>query len=67
MTGRHDIAATLPWMRQGTAHLLACAGGLTDDQMQAPSGLPGWRRAHVTGRVAGSALPGEVPAVPRWL
>jgi maleylpyruvate isomerase len=55
MTGRHGLTATLPWMRQGTAYLLACVGRLTDDQLQAPSGLPGWRRAHVAGHVARNA------------
>ena len=55
MTARHDLAVTLPWMRQGTAHLLAWTDGLTDDAMQAPSGLPGWRRAHVAGHVARNA------------
>jgi maleylpyruvate isomerase len=55
MTARHDLVATLPWMRQGTAHLLACTDGLTDDEMQAPSRLPGWRRAHVAGHVARNA------------
>jgi maleylpyruvate isomerase len=55
MTARHDLATTLPWMRQGTAHLLACADALTDEEMQAPSGLPGWRRAHVAGHVARNA------------
>jgi maleylpyruvate isomerase len=55
VTGRRQLAATLPWMRLGTVHLLACAGRLTDDQLQEPSGLPGWRRAHVVGHVARNA------------
>jgi maleylpyruvate isomerase len=55
MTARHDLAATLPWMRQGTAHLLACTEGLTDGEMRAPSALPGWNRAHVAGHVARNA------------
>jgi maleylpyruvate isomerase len=55
MTARHDLAATLPWMRQGTAQLLACTDALTDDAMQAPSGLPGWRRSHVAGHLARNA------------
>jgi maleylpyruvate isomerase len=55
LTGRHDLAVTLPWMRQGTAHLLVCVGRLTDDEMQASSGLPGWQRAHVVGHVARNA------------
>jgi maleylpyruvate isomerase len=55
MTARHDLAATLPWMRQGTAHLLTCADGLTDTEMRAPSALPGWSRAHVAGHIARNA------------
>lgn len=55
MRGRHDLAEILPWMREGSAHLLACVGGLTDDQLQAPSGLTGWRRAHVVGHIARNA------------
>jgi maleylpyruvate isomerase len=55
MTGRHDLAVTLPWMRQGTEQLIACASRLTADQLQAPSRLPGWRRAHVVGHVARNA------------
>jgi maleylpyruvate isomerase len=55
MPSRHDLAVTLPWMRQGATHLIACAGRLTDSQLQAPSRLPGWRRAHVVGHVARNA------------
>jgi maleylpyruvate isomerase len=55
LTGRLDLTATVPWMRQGTAHLVAWAGKLTDDQMQAPSSLPGWRRSHVVGHIARNA------------
>ncbi|MFE8992766.1 maleylpyruvate isomerase family mycothiol-dependent enzyme [Streptomyces collinus] len=52
---RHDLAATLPWMRQGTAVLLAAAGRLTDDELRAPSTLPDWTRAHLLGHVARNA------------
>lgn len=55
MTARHDLAATLPWMRQGTAHLLACADDLSDTETRAPSALPGWSRAHVAGHLARNA------------
>jgi maleylpyruvate isomerase len=55
MTGRRELSVTLPWMRQGTAQLLACVGRLADDQLEAPSGLPGWRRAHVIGHLARNA------------
>lgn len=54
MTGRHDTAATLPWMREGTAHLLAVVDKL-DDDLSGPSALPGWTRAHVIGHVARNA------------
>jgi maleylpyruvate isomerase len=52
---RHDLDATLPWMRDGTAHLRAVVDGLADDDLPAPSALPGWTRAHVVGHVARNA------------
>jgi maleylpyruvate isomerase len=55
MTGRHDLDATLPWMREGTAHLLAVVDKLGDGELTAPSALPGWTRAHVIGHVARNA------------
>jgi maleylpyruvate isomerase len=56
MSGRrHDLTVTLPWMREGTAVLLAAADRLTDDDLRAPSTLPGWTRAHVLGHVARNA------------
>jgi maleylpyruvate isomerase len=55
MTTRHDLDATLPWMREGTAHLLAVIDELTDDDLRAPSSLPGWTRAHVVGHLARNA------------
>jgi len=55
MTGRHDIAATLPWLREGTALLSTVVEALTDDQLAQPSVLPGWTRAHVIGHVARNA------------
>jgi maleylpyruvate isomerase len=54
VTGRHDLALTLPRLRQGTEHLLALAGPLGDD-LAGPSGLPGWSRAHLIGHVARNA------------
>lgn len=55
MTGRHDLAVTLPWLREGTALLTAVAGRLTGEQFAEPSLLPGWTRAHVVGHVARNA------------
>ncbi|MEU9456823.1 maleylpyruvate isomerase family mycothiol-dependent enzyme [Streptomyces sp. NPDC048277] len=52
---RHDLAATLPWLREGTAVLLAAADRLADDGLRVPSTLPGWTRAHVLGHVARNA------------
>jgi maleylpyruvate isomerase len=55
MTDRHDLTATLPWMREGTALLLGVADRLTETDLRAPSHLPGWTRAHVIGHVARNA------------
>lgn len=52
---RHDLTATLPWMHEGTALLLAEADRLTDDGLRGPSTLPGWTRAHVIGHLARNA------------
>lgn len=42
-------------MRAGTTHLLAAVDKLTDDDLRAPSALPGWTSAHVVGHVARNA------------
>lgn len=55
MTDRHDTTATLPWMRAGTAHLLAVVDKLGNEQFLEPSALPGWSRGHVIGHVARNA------------
>jgi maleylpyruvate isomerase len=55
MTTRHDLDATLPWVRDGTTHVLAMIDKLADDDLRAPSGLPGWTRAHVVGHLARNA------------
>ncbi|GAA4709790.1 maleylpyruvate isomerase family mycothiol-dependent enzyme [Pseudonocardia yuanmonensis] len=55
MSDRHDVATTLPWMREGTAHLLAVVEKLADDDLRGSSTLPGWTRAHVVGHVARNA------------
>ncbi|MEQ4725796.1 maleylpyruvate isomerase family mycothiol-dependent enzyme [Nonomuraea sp. B19D2] len=52
---RHDLSATLPWMRQGSDRLLTLVEKLTDDDFQEPSLLPGWTRAHVIAHVARNA------------
>lgn len=49
---RHEVAATLPWMREGTAHLLAV---VEEVDLAGPSALPGWTAAHVVGHVARNA------------
>jgi maleylpyruvate isomerase len=55
MTSRHDLDATLAWMREGTTYLLDAVAGLTDDDLSRPSALPRWTRAHVVGHVARNA------------
>jgi maleylpyruvate isomerase len=54
-SARHDLASTLPWMREGTALLLTVTDRLTDHDLRAPSALPGWTRAHVIGHLARNA------------
>ena len=55
MTDRHDVAATVPWTREGTARLLAVVDELGDEDLRGPSTLPGWSRAHVIGHLARNA------------
>jgi maleylpyruvate isomerase len=55
VTDRHDVAATVPWMREGTARLLAVVDKLGDEDLRGPSTLPGWSRAHVIGHLARNA------------
>jgi maleylpyruvate isomerase len=55
MSDRHDTTATLPWMREGTAHLLGIVGKLGDEAFAEPSALPGWTCGHVVGHVARNA------------
>jgi maleylpyruvate isomerase len=55
MSNRHDVAATLPWMREGTAHLLAVVDKLGDQDLRTRSALPGWSRAHIIGHLARNA------------
>lgn len=52
---RRDVTATLPWMGAGTEFLVQLVDALPDDALRAPSGLPGWSRAHVVGHVARNA------------
>jgi maleylpyruvate isomerase len=55
VTDRHDVAATVRWMREGTARLLAVVDKLGDEDLRGPSTLPGWSRAHVIGHLARNA------------
>lgn len=55
MSARHDTTRTLPWMREGTAHLRRTVDGLGDGAFAEPSALPGWTRGHVVGHVARNA------------
>ncbi|MCL2582334.1 MAG: maleylpyruvate isomerase family mycothiol-dependent enzyme [Streptosporangiales bacterium] len=52
-TGRPE--QTLEWMRDGTARLLAELGKLPDDDLAAPSLLPGWDRRYLLSHVAANA------------
>lgn len=48
-------AALLPLLRRSVNRLLASAAALTDEDVRAPSPLPGWSRAHVLTHLARSA------------
>lgn len=49
------LADTLRWMREGTTLFVGSVDRLSDDELRAPSALPGWTRAHVIGHVARNA------------
>lgn len=55
MNGRHDPAVTLAWAKDGAEHLRGLMARLGDDAFAAPSGLPGWTRAHLLTHVARNA------------
>lgn len=44
------------WMEQGTALFLQTLEGVNDDQLSAPSGLPGWTGRHLVAHVHYNAL-----------
>jgi maleylpyruvate isomerase len=46
---------TLEWMRDGTARLLANLAALSDQDLEAPSLLPGWNRRYLLSHVAANA------------
>lgn len=52
---KHEVTATLPWMRAGTEHLLTVVASLSDGEFGGESRLPGWSKAHVIGHVARNA------------
>lgn len=54
-TGADALSAGLAELAAATARLLTTAGELTDDDVRAPSRLPGWTRAHVLTHVARNA------------
>lgn len=45
----------LGWMRDGTRRLLADLAGLPDEELQAPTALPGWNRRSLLSHVAANA------------
>ena len=49
------LTDTLAWAGDGAAHLRGLMTRMGDDAFAAPSGLPGWTRAHVLTHVARNA------------
>ncbi|MFC5994342.1 maleylpyruvate isomerase family mycothiol-dependent enzyme [Pseudonocardia hispaniensis] len=52
---RRELAVTRPWMRAGEAFVAQLVDRLSEDELRAPSALPGWSRAHVVGHLARNA------------
>lgn len=52
MRSLHDARA---WAARGDALVLKATAGLTDDDLRAPSGLPGWSVANLVAHVAANA------------
>jgi maleylpyruvate isomerase len=50
-----DAAAAIALCQAAHARLLACAEGLAEDQVRAPSRLPGWSVGHVLAHLARNA------------
>ena len=50
-----SLDESLSWVRDGTQRMLADLGSLSDDDLSAPSLLPGWTRRHLLAHVAGNA------------
>ncbi|GAA2547748.1 maleylpyruvate isomerase family mycothiol-dependent enzyme [Pseudonocardia hydrocarbonoxydans] len=50
-----SLDETLAWAGDGAAHLRGLMARMGDDAFAAPSGLPGWSRAHVLSHVARNA------------
>lgn len=48
-------AAVVGWIREGTALFERTLAGIGDEDLAAPSALPGWRRSHVVSHVASNA------------
>lgn len=51
-----DLATSLVWFAQGTQLFLDALGGLADEELAAPSVLPGWTRKHVMAHVHHNGL-----------
>ncbi|MGH3391123.1 MAG: maleylpyruvate isomerase N-terminal domain-containing protein, partial [Actinomadura sp.] len=55
MADRAAPERELDWMREGTAVFTARLTGLSDDDLDAPTPLPGWTRRHVVAHMGYNA------------
>lgn len=53
--GTRELAVVRRWMDEGAAAFGRYAAALDEDEMRAPSRLPGWSRAHVVAHMARNA------------
>ena len=55
MTAMHDLATTRRWMDQGTRIFSGALARRGDDELAAPTALPGWTGRHLVAHVAANA------------
>ena len=55
-----DVSRHLGWMTGGHRFFMAALAQVSDDQLSAPSALPGWTGRHILSHVGYNAAPSAV-------
>src|SRR6266702_1458818 len=61
-----DLSRHLGWMTEGHRYFLARLAQASDDELSAPSALPGWTGRHVLSHVGHTARAAEIALGARW-